>query len=117
MDSKLCRDFENFLQEKYSFLTVHKVVELQDYIRFIVVDEGDFEGLSEFISLVRGIFNGKVELRRESTKSFQLEILLPKPPATPPSPQTRTSLWILPMLALVFTSTMSAVLIWLSKPS
>jgi len=117
MDSKLCRDFENFLQEKYSFLTVHKVVELQDYIRFIVVDDGDFEGLSEFISLVRGVFNGKVELRRESTKSLQLEILLHKPPATPPSPQTRTSLWILPMLALVFTSTMSAVLIWLSKPS
>jgi hypothetical protein len=119
-DPKLVSDFESFLREEYPNFNVEQVVELQDYVRFVLVDDGDFEGLTDFVSTVCKTFNAKVELRRESTKSFQLEILLPKaPPPTPPAPKRNTppTPWIPMLLMTCLTSTMGALLIWLSRPS
>ena len=67
----------DFLTKRYTHLTVTHVVELQNYLQFILVDEGDFEGLSTFCDEIHRNFDGTVELKRESTKSFQLEILVP----------------------------------------
>lgn len=119
-DPKLVSDFESFLREEYPHLSVEQVVELQDYVRFVLVDEGDFDGLTDFVATTRQKFNAKTELRRESTKSFQLEVLLPKaPPATPlaPKPSVPVQPWLPMLLTMFATSTLSALLIWLSKPS
>lgn len=119
-DPKLVSDFESFLREEYPNLNVEQVVELQDYVRFVLVDEGDFDGLTDFITAARSKFNAKTELRRESTKSFQLEVLLPKaPPTAPPAPKSKGSVspWLPMLLMMIATSTLSALLIWLSRPS
>jgi hypothetical protein len=70
-------DFESFIRTSYNHLNVEQVVELRDYTRIVLVDEGDFDGLTDFVTECRRRFNATVELRRESTKSFQLEVLLP----------------------------------------
>ena len=67
----------DFLSTRHPNLTITHVVELQNYLQFILVDEGDFEGLSDFCDEFRRRFDGSVELKRESTKSFQLELLVP----------------------------------------
>ena len=71
-------EVREFLQGKYPHLEIIKTVELQTQIRFLLADEGDFEGLTDFIEDIAYEFHGTVELRRESTKSFQLELLIPK---------------------------------------
>ena len=119
-DPKLVSDFESFLREEYPNLNVEQVVELQDYVRFVLVDEGDFEGLTDFITAARRKFNAKTELRRESTKSFQLEVLLPRaPPTTRPATKSSTfsPAWLPMLIMMLATSTLSALLIWLSRPS
>lgn len=67
----------DFLSTRYPNLTVTHVVELQQFLQFLLVDEGDFDGLSDFCDEIRRRFDGTVELKRQSTKSFQLELLLP----------------------------------------
>lgn len=70
--------FESFVKDKYPNLNVEQVVELHDYVRFVLTDEGDFDGLSKFVQDTGRDFKAQVELRRESTKSFQLEVTVPK---------------------------------------
>jgi hypothetical protein len=70
--------FESFVKDKYPNLNVEQVVELHDYVRFVLTDEGDFDGLSKFVKETGRDFKAQVELRRESTKSFQLEVTVPK---------------------------------------
>jgi len=116
-NSKLISDFESLVKEEYSHLSVQQVIELQDFIRFVLVDEGDFEGLTDFVQVVRQTFNGRVELRRESTKSFQLEVLLPKSAIKKNSTHQPEPLppWLpLAMLTCILTM-LAASLVWLSK--
>lgn len=76
-NSVLEAQVRDFLKHRHPHLSITHVVELQNYLQFILVDEGDFEGLSEFCDEFGRRFNGSVELKRDSTKSFQLELLVP----------------------------------------
>ena len=57
--------FESFVKDKYPNLNVEQVVELHDYVRFVLTDEGDFDGLSKFVQDTGRDFKAQVELRRE----------------------------------------------------
>lgn len=107
----------DFLSQHYPNLTVTHVVELQQFLQFHLVDEGDFEGLSEFCGQVERRFNGSVELKRQSTKSFQLELLLPTSRAPRRSLCFDILPWILVLIMILGICLFAtSALYWVSVP-
>ena len=89
-----------FLADLYPNFELTHVIELREAVQFVLVDSGDFDGLTQFCEAIRREFDGSVELKRQSTQSFQLEVTVPLGPR-------RTSWtvdkWLPWALALVLT--------------
>lgn len=83
-------EVEEYLKKSTPHLQLLRTVELQEFVRLVLTDEGDFEGLSQLVKDLEDRFGATVELRRESSKSFQLEILVPKTRKLTP----KKTLWI-----------------------
>ena len=67
----------DFLRDLYPNFELTHVIELRGATQFVLVDEGDFDGLTEFCDAISSEFGGTVELKRQSTQSFQLEVTVP----------------------------------------
>ena len=75
--SELEARMRGFLDDLYPNFELTHVIELRSAVQFVLVDSGDFDGLTEFCEAIKREFNGSVELKRQSTQSFQLEVTVP----------------------------------------
>lgn len=75
--SALENSFKILIGLDYPDFIIEHVVEQLDNLLFVLTGEGDIVDLGNFCGIVKRDFKGSVILRRQSNKTYQLEVTIP----------------------------------------